>query len=411
MAARTATKGPKEVLFIWEGTDRKGVKVKGETRARTLTLAKASLRRQGIRTSKIRKKPASLFGSGGSSKIKAGEIAVFSRQLSTLVSAGVPLVQGLAIIAEGQENMALKKIVTKLAADLEGGSSLSAALSRHPKYFDSLFCDLVGAGESAGALDTMLDKIALYKEKTESIKKKIKKAMFYPIAVCVVAIIVTSILLIFVVPQFEEMFHSMGAELPAFTQMVVNASHGLARWWYVVFGGMAGFVMLVARMRRKSPEFARWMDKTILKAPVVGSILRRAAIARFARTLSTTFTAGVPLVEGLESVAGTAGNLIYHDAILRIRELVATGERLQTSMYKSNLFPPMVVQMVGIGEESGTLDDMLSKVADFYEEEVDNEVDALSSLMEPIIMVVLGILLGGLILAMYLPLFQMGGMV
>ena len=373
-------------------------------------IARTELRRQGYRVTKIRKKSKPLFGARVKA-IKPGDIAIFSRQLATMLSAGVPLVQAFDIIGKGHENPSMQAMLLSIKADIEGGDTLAEALKKKPLYFDELFCNLVEAGEHAGVLETLLDKIATYKEKTESMKKKIKKALTYPIAVIVVAFVVTAILLLFVVPVFEDMFKSFGADLPAFTRMVVNMSEWLKEWWWIVLGiiilAVYGFIFF----KKRSRPFNHFLDKTLLKVPVVGLILNKSAIARFARTLSTMSAAGVPLVDALQSVAGACGNIIYAEAVMKMREEVATGQRLQFAMSQAKLFPHMVQQMVAIGEESGSMDAMLAKVADFYEEEVDNLVDNLSSLMEPIIMVVLGILIGGLIVAMYLPIFKMGAAV
>ena len=392
--------------FIWEGVDKNRKKINGEIPAKSELVARTELRRQGYRVTKIKKKAKPLFA-----KIKAitpGDIAIFSRQLATMLKAGVPLVQAFDIIGKGHENPSMQTMLLSIKADLEGGDTLAEALKKKPQYFDELFCNLVKSGEHAGILDTLLDKVATYKEKTESMKKKIKKALTYPLAVIVVAFIVTSILLLFVVPVFEDLFKSFGADLPVFTQMVVNMSKGMKEWWWIVLGIIMLAVYVFIYFKRRSRPFNHFLDRTLLKLPVVGLILHKSAIARFSRTLSTMSAAGVPLVDALSSVAGACGNIIYNDAVLKMREEVATGQRLQFAMLQTHLFPHMVQQMVAIGEESGSMDDMLAKVADFYEEEVDNLVDNLSSLMEPFIMVILGILIGGLIIAMYLPIFKMG---
>lgn len=404
-----AEKAIKHSLFLWEGSDRRGTRIKGESRSASPAMVKADLRRQGINPIKVRKKPRPLFG--GKKKITPKDIAIFSRQLATMIGAGVPLVQGLDIVGRGHENPAMQELLLSVKADIEGGSNLTDALSKHPRYFDALFCNLVRAGEHAGILDSLLDKIATYKEKTEALKGKIKKALFYPAAVVIMAIIVTSILLLFVVPTFQNLFNSFGANLPAFTQMVINLSEWLQHWWWVVLLGMIACVAAFNQAKRRSPGFVEFLDRSVLKIPVIGGILNKAAIARFARTLGTMFAAGVPLVEALDSVAGATGNSVYTKAVHRVRENVSTGQQLQLSMQQTGLFPNMVVQMVAIGEESGALDSMLSKVADFYEEEVDNAVDGLSSLLEPLIMAVLGVLVGGLVIAMYLPIFKMGSVV
>jgi type IV pilus assembly protein PilC len=400
-----------QIDFIWNGVDKSGNKISKRTiSAHSETVAKAELKRQGFRVTTIKKKPKPLFKAKVKS-ITTGDIAVFARQLATMLEAGVPLVQSFDIIGKGHENPSMQDLLLSIKADIEGGNTLAAALKKKPLYFDELFCNLVAAGEQAGVLEALLDKIATYKEKTESIKKKIKKALTYPIAVIVVAFVVTAILLLFVVPVFEELFQSFGADLPSFTRMVINMSKWLQEWWWIVFGSIGSAIYAFIYFKKRSHQFNYFLDRTLLKIPVVGMILNKSSIARFARTLSTMSAAGVPLVEALESVAGACGNIIYSDAVLKMREEVATGQRLQFAMTQSNLFPHMVQQMVAIGEESGSMDAMLAKVADFYEEEVDNLIDNLSSLMEPFIMVILGILVGGLIVAMYLPIFKMGAAV
>lgn len=402
-----AEKALKLNLFAWEGTDRRGNRVKGESRGTNPSLVKAELRKQGIVPLKVKKKSA-LAGAGKGKAITPKDIAIFSRQLATMMSSGVPLVQSFDIIGKGHENPKMQQLVMTVKTDIEGGGNLADSLRKHPLYFDDLVCNLVEAGEAAGVLDTLLDKIATYKEKTEALKAKIKKALFYPTAVIVVAFIVTAILLIFVVPQFESLFKGFGADLPAFTQMVVNMSRFMQDYWYLVFGAIGGIVYGLLQAKKRSRKFNQALDRLVLKMPVVGEIMTKAAIARYARTLSTMFAAGVPLVEALESVSGATGNIVYADAVLRMRDQVATGQQLQLAMTQTGLFPNMVVQMVAIGEESGSLDAMLGKVADFYEREVDDAVDALSSLLEPLIMAILGVLVGGLVIAMYLPIFKMG---
>jgi len=394
-------------LFIWTGMDKRGIRVKGQTRGTNPSLIRADLRKQGIKPLKV-KKQSSLFSKGAKKSIAQKDIAIFFRQLATMMSAGVPLVQAFEIIGRGHDNAGMRVLLLKIKNEVESGTSLSESLAKHPVYFDDLVISLVNAGEQAGVLETLLDKIATYKEKTEYLKSKIKKAMFYPAAVIVVAVIVTAILLIFVVPQFEELFTSFGADLPAFTRMVVNLSEFMQQWWWLVFGIVIGSVIGFLQAKKRSRVFARAFDRFILKVPVIGPIMHKAAVARYARTLGTMFAAGVPLVEALESVSGATGNVVYSDAVLMIRDSVATGQQLQFAMSQTGLFPNMVEQMVAIGEESGALDDMLNKVADFYEQEVDDAVDALSSLLEPLIMSVLGILIGGLVVAMYLPIFKLG---
>lgn len=394
-------------IYTWEGLNKNGDRVKGEIPADNEATARAELRRNGINVVKIRKKPKSLF-SGGQKKIIPGDIAYFLRQMTTMLQSGVPLVQAFEIVGRGNEKAAMRELVLKLKADVEGGETFAAALAKHPRYFDDLVVNLVEAGEQAGTLDTLLDKIATYKEKTEALKAKIKKALFYPAAVVVVAIVVTAILLIYVVPQFEALFQGFGADLPVFTRMVVDLSEFTQSWWWAILAVLIAIGFIFAKARQRSPRFARFIDIISLKAPAFGPILRKAAIARFARTLATMFTAGVPLVEALTSVSGATGNAVYREATLRMRDETEAGGQLQWSMRNTAVFPNMVVQMVAIGEESGSLDSMLSKVADFYEAEVDNAVDSLSSLLEPLIMVILGVLVGGLVVAMYLPIFQMG---
>lgn len=396
-----------QVDFIWEGKDKNGKTSKGVFSAKSETVAKAELRRQGYRVTKIKPKPKPLFKSRPKA-ITPGDIAIFSRQLATMLKAGVPLVQSFDIVGKGNENPSMQELLLGIKADVEAGDRLAEALNRRPMYFDELFCNLVEAGEHAGVLETLLDKIATYKEKTESMKKKIKKALTYPIAVVVVAFIVTAILLIFVVPVFADLFKSFGADLPAFTKMVVAMSEWMQEYWWIVILSVVATVYTFSYFKKRSRPFNHFLDRTLLKIPVVGLIMNKSAVARFARTLSTMSAAGVPLVDALQSVAGACGNIIYSDAVLKMREEVATGQRLQFAMSQAGLFPHMVQQMVAIGEESGSIDAMLAKVADFYEEEVDNLVDNLSSLMEPIIMVVLGTLVGGLVVAMYLPIFKMG---
>jgi type IV pilus assembly protein PilC len=403
--AEKALKQPE--IFIWTGTDKRGVRVKGQTRSSNPALIKADLRKQGIKPLKIKKQSA-LFKKTAKKKIIPKDIAVFFRQLATMMSAGVPLVQAFEIIGRGHENEGMRDLILKIKAEVESGTSLSESLAKHPLYFDNLVISLVGAGEHAGVLEVLLDKIATYKEKTEYLKAKIKKAMFYPTAVIIVAVIVTAILLIFVVPQFEELFSNFGADLPAFTRVVVNLSEFMQSYWWLIFGIIAGTFVGFMQAKKRSRNFGRALDRLILKMPIIGIIMHKAAIARYARTLATMFAAGVPLVEALESVSGATGNVVYSDAVLMIRDSVATGQQLTFAMNQTGLFPNMVEQMVAIGEESGSLDSMLSKVADFYEQEVDDAVDALSSLLEPLIMSILGILIGGLVVAMYLPIFKMG---
>jgi type IV pilus assembly protein PilC len=397
-------------MFTWEGTDKRGARVKGETRAASVALARAELRRQGVNPLKVAKKSQPLFGKK-KKKIKPGDIAIFSRQMATMMSSGVPLVQSFEIIGKGHENPSMADLVLAIKADVEAGNPLAEALARHPRHFDDLYCNLVRAGEHAGILESLLDKIATYMEKTEALKSKIKKAMFYPIAVIVVAFIVTTILMLFVIPQFQSMFSNFGADLPAMTLMVIAISKFFQSYWWLIFGSIGGGIYAFIEAKHRSERFRHFLDRTVLKIPVFGTILNKAAIARFARTLSTMFAAGVPLVEGMGTVAGASGNVVYSEAILRIRDDISTGAPLNQSMRQTDLFPNMVVQMVAIGEEAGSVDSMLGKVADFYEQEVDDAVDGLSSLLEPIIMAFLGVVIGGLVVAMYLPIFKMGQVV
>ncbi len=393
------------VTYSWSGKDKTGKKLKGEIKAKSQTIARSELRRQNITVKRIGKKGKPLFSSG--KKISPQDISLFSRQLATMMESGVPMVQSFEIIEGGQKNPNMAKLLNKVKTDIQSGLSLSESLSKHPVQFDELYCNLVAAGEKAGVLDELLDTIATYKERTEEIKGKIKKAMYYPAAVLVVAFGVSALLLLKVVPQFEEMFKSFGADLPGLTQMVVAASEALQENFFfyliVVVGVIVGFIML----KNRSVKFAHAIDRMALKMPIVGNILNNAAIARFSRTLSTTFAAGVPLVEGLDTVAGAVGNIVYKEAVLKIKSDVSTGHQLQLAMQQVNVFPHMVVSMASIGEESGNLDKMLAKVADYYETEVANDVDAMSSLIEPLVMVVIGGLVGVMIVAMYLPIFKL----
>lgn len=405
-----AEKAIKTSTFAWEGTDRRGGKMKGEMSGQNPALVKAQLRKQGINPIKVRKKTKSLLAGAGQ-KIKPMDIAIFTRQMATMMKAGVPLLQSFDIIGEGLEKPNMRKLVEEVKQDVAAGNSLAASLRKRPLYFDDLYCNLVEAGEQAGALETLLDRVATYKEKTEALKAKIKKAMNYPIAVIVVAVIVSAILLIKVVPQFQSVFAGFGAELPAFTMMVVNLSELLQKWWLAVLIAIAAAIYTITELHKRSEKFRDSTDRGLLKAPIVGKILYMSSVARFARTLSTTFAAGVPLVEALDSVAGATGNVVFRNAVNKIKQDVSTGMQLNFSMRSTSVFPAMALQMTAIGEESGALDDMLDKVASHYETEVDNMVDGLTALMEPMIMAVLGILVGGLVVAMYLPIFQMGSVV
>ncbi len=397
-------------IFVWTGTDKRGIKVKGQSKGTNPSLVKAELRKQGINPIKV-KKQSTLFAKRGKRTIIPKDIAIFFRQLATMLGAGVPLVQSFDIIGTGHENAGMRDLILSIKNEVESGTSLAESLEKHPVHFDELVISLVAAGEAAGVLESLLDKIATYKEKSEYLKSKIKKALFYPTAVVIVAFIVTAILLIFVVPQFEALFSDFGADLPAFTALVVSMSRFMQDWWWLVFGIAIGTVMGILQAKKRSRAFNRTFDRLLLKVPIIGPIMHKAAVARYARTLSTMFAAGVPLVEALESVAGATGNVVYSDAVLMVRDSVATGQQLNFAMSQTGVFPNMVEQMVAIGEESGALDSMLAKVADFYEQEVDDAVDALSSLLEPLIMSVLGVMVGGLVVAMYLPIFKMGAVI
>ena len=396
--------------FTWVGLDKRGIKIKGESVSKNANLVKADLRKQGINPQVVKAKAKPLFGSSGK-KITGRDIAVFSRQLATMMAAGVPMVQGFEIVSGGQSNQRMKDLLTNIKTDIEGGSALHEALGKYPVQFDELFVNLVKAGESAGVLDTVLDTIATYKENIENIKGKIKKAMFYPAAVLAVAVIVASILLIFVIPQFEQVFQNFGADLPAFTQMLVEMSRFMVSYWWMVLGIFIAVVVGIIFLYKRSTKFAHFVGRMMLKIPIIGEILRQSAIARYARTLGVTFKAGVPLVEALDSVSNATGSVVYNDAVKRIREDVAVGHQLQLAMKQTGLFPNMVTQMVAIGEEAGALDAMLFKIAEFYETEVNNAVDALSSLLEPLIMVIIGVVVGGMVVGMYLPIFKLGAVV
>ena len=399
-----------QTIYLWQGTDKNGKKTKGEMPGASQALVKAQLRKQGVNATKVKRKPKDLFGPK-KQKITPNDIAIFSRQLATMMKAGIPLVQSFEIVGDSLENPSMAALVRNVRDDVAAGNNFADSIRKHPRYFDELFCNLVESGEQSGALETMLDRVATYKEKTEALKSKIKKAMNYPIAVVVVALIVTGILLVKVVPQFAETFSSFGADLPAFTLFVLGLSDiAIAHWWKVLIGlGIAGYCFKEARIRSKA--FADFIDRLALKLPIIGPIVEKSCYARFTRTLSTTFAAGVPLVDALESVAGATGNIVYSSATRRIKADVSSGQQLNFAIRPTNLFPVMINQMVGIGEESGALDAMLDKCATYYEAEVDNAVDGLTSLMEPIIMSVLGTLIGGLMIAMYLPIFQLGQVV
>ncbi len=404
---RTTTQ---QVPFVWEGTDKRGVKMKGEQTAKTANLLRAELRRQGITPSVVKPKPKPLFGAAGS-KISTKDIAFFSRQMATMMKSGVPIVGSLEIIGSGHKNPRMKKMVDQVRTDIEGGSSLYEAISRHPVQFDELYRNLVKAGEGAGVLETVLETVATYKENIEALKGKIKKALFYPAMVMAVALVVSSILLVWVVPQFEDVFKGFGAELPAFTQMIVSASRFMVAYWWllliVLVGTITGFIFAYKR----SPAMQHGMDRLILKVPIIGQIMHNSSIARFARTLAVTFRAGVPLVEALDIVAGATGNSVYEKSVLRMRDDVSVGYPVNVAMKQTNLFPHMVIQMTAIGEEAGALDAMLFKVAEYFEQEVNNAVDALSSLLEPLIMVFIGTIVGGMVIGMYLPIFKLASVV
>ena len=397
--------------FAYEGVDRKGAKIKGELPAKNLALAKVNLRKQGITIRSIREKKKNILEGLMKKKVTTLDITIFTRQLATMMKAGVPLVQGFEIVAEGLENPAMREVVLGIKGEVEGGNTFAGALRKYPQYFDNLFCSLVESGEQSGALETMLDRVAIYKEKSELLKQKIKKAMKYPATVVVVAIVVTIILMVKVVPVFEELFTSFGADLPAFTKMVVTMSEWMQKYWFLLIIGIGAAIFGFLEIKSRSKKFRDFLDKAALKAPIFGDLVYKAIIARFSRTLATTFAAGVPLIDALESTAGATNNVVYEEAVMKIREDVATGQQLQFAMRVTNKFPSMAVQMVSIGEESGALDSMLDKVATHYENEVDNAVDGLTAMMEPLIMAVLGILVGGLVIAMYLPIFQMGSVV
>ena len=403
-----ANRAPKTNVYVWQGKSRQGNKLSGTMASHDINIVKAQLRKQGVMNATVKKKGITL---GGGKKIKPMDIAIFTRQMATMMQAGVPLLQSFTIIIEGLENANMRKLVEQVRNDIAGGSSFAGALRKHPLYFDELYCNLVASGETSGALDTLLDRVATYKEKSEALKSKIKKAMNYPIAVVVVAAIVTSILLLKVVPQFQEIFEGFGAELPAFTQLVIAISEALQEYGLYILGGLIGLFFAIRGMLRRSEPLRNQVDKMLLKMPVIGDILYNSAVARYGRTLATTFSAGVPLVDALDSVSGATGNVVFKNAVQQVKADVSTGVQLHISMMSSGVFPSLALQLTAIGEESGALDTMLEKVATHYEAEVDNAVDGLTALLEPIIMAVLGVLIGGLIIAMYLPIFQMGNAV
>lgn len=408
MAVKKAEMMP---TFAYDGVDRKGAKIKGEMPAKNMALAKVMLRKQGITIKNIREKRKNILEGLSKKKVTTLDITIFTRQLATMMKAGVPLVQSFEIVAEGLDNPSMREVVLGIKGEVEGGNTFAGALKKYPQYFDRLFCSLVESGEQSGALETMLDRVAIYKEKSELLKQKIKKAMKYPIAVLAVALIVTMILMVKVVPVFESVFSSFGADLPAFTKLVVNMSEWMQKWWFVVIICIVVVIFSFLEAKKRSQKFRDFLDKAALKAPIFGDLVYKAIIARYSRTLATTFAAGVPLIDALESTAGATNNVVYETAVMKIRDDVATGQQLQFAMRVTDKFPSMAIQMVAIGEESGALDAMLDKVATHYENEVDNAVDGLTSMMEPLIMAVLGVLVGGLVIAMYLPIFQMGSVV
>ena len=404
--ATAQTKGAKELVFEWEGKDRNGKQVRGETRAAGENQVLAALRRQGIKPGKIRKRR---MRSGKS--IKPKDLAIFTRQLATMMKAGVPLLQAFDIVGRGNANASVTRLLNDIRTDVETGTSLSAAFRKYPMYFDNLYCNLVEAGEQAGILDQLLDRLAVYMEKTEAIKSKIKSALMYPISVVVVAFVVVAVIMIFVIPAFKEVFSSFGADLPAPTLFVIAMSEFFVSYWYLIFGGIGGGLYFFFQSWKRNEKMQKFMDRLLLKVPVFGDLIYKSVIARWTRTLSTMFAAGVPLVESLDSVGGAAGNSVFTDATLKIQQEVSTGTNLTAAMTNTNLFPTMVLQMCSIGEESGSIDHMLGKAADFYEAEVDDMVAGLSSLMEPIIIVFLGGLIGGIVVSMYLPIFKLGQVV
>lgn len=396
--------------YDWIALDKRGKRMKGDMAAKNASLVKAELRRQGMNPQTVKERGKPLFGATGS-RVKPRDVAIFSRQIATMMASGVPMVQSFEIIADGQKNIRFKNMLTDVKQTIEGGSALHEALAKYPVEFDELYRNLVHAGEASGVLDTVLDTVATYKERTEAIKAKIKKALFYPVMVLAVALLVSMIMLLFVVPVFAQTFKDAGAELPAPTQIVISASEFMKAYWWAVIGGIVGGVVALVMANKRSLKFAHFLDRVMLKLPVIGNILRQSAIARFARTLGVTFRAGVPLVEALDAVAGATGSVVYGDAVKQMREDVAVGHQLQLSMRQTGVFPNMVVQMTAIGEESGALDHMLFKVAEFYEEEVNNAVDTLATLLEPLIMVILGVLVGGMVISLYLPIFKLAGTV
>lgn len=413
MAQAQASKAKKvEVpdIYLWQGTNKQGRRVKGQLSADNVNQVRAELRRQGIAPLKIKKKPKDLFAPR-KPKIKPADIAIFSRQLATMMSSGVPLMQSLQIIGEGHENASMQEMVLAIKSDVESGTSLADSLGKFPLHFDDLYVNLVNAGEQSGTLETLLHEIADYQEKTEALKSKIRKALVYPTAIIVVAFIVTSILMIFVIPQFEALFTGFGADLPGLTKMVISLSQWFQEYWWLLFGGIIGAIVGFLAAKKRSRKLQHFLDRLLLKLPIIGNVLHKGAIARFARTFSTMFKAGVPMVEAMTSVAGATGNIVFSEATLDMRDEVATGTQLNKAMLDTELFPNMAIQMTAIGEESGSLDSMLAKVADFFEREVDEAVDNMTALMEPLIMAFLGVVIGTLVIAMYLPIFKLGAVV
>lgn len=410
-AQRTPLKKPQheEPTFLWEGTDKRGVKVKGELRGSNPNLIKAELRRQGVVPLRVKKKPKPLLKAGGS--ITGKDIMLFTRQLYTMLNSGIPVVQALEMVGRGSKKPKLRDLILGVKADVEGGTTFADALRRHPRHFDHLYCSLVHAGEEAGVLEALLNKIAVYLEKSEAIKSKIKKAMIYPAIVLLVAFVATAFIMIFVIPQFESLFKGFGADLPAFTRLIITISQVFQAWWWAIFGGIGLAIFGFIEARKRSPNFKNTVERLSLRLPLFGNIIALSANARFARTLSTMFGGGVPLVDAMASVAGATGNIVYEKAVLEMREAVSTGQQLNFAMRQTSLFPDMVIQMVAIGEEAGSLSDMLAKVAEFYEEELDATVNALTTLIEPLVMVVLAVLVGSLVIAMYLPIFKLAAVV
>jgi len=407
---KKAKKPQMDPVFVWQGTNKQGRRIKGEQSGVNINAVRSQLRRQGITPIKVKKKPKDLFAAR-KPPIKPADIAVFSRMLATMMSAGVPLMQAMQIIGEGHENASMQEMILAIKTDVESGTSLAESLGKFPLHFDDLFVNLVNAGEQSGTLETLLHEIAAYKEKTEALKAKIKKALVYPIAILVVAFVVTAILMIFVIPQFQELFAGFGADLPGLTLIVIQISGVFTEYWWLIFGSIIGTVVGILEAKKRSRKVQHFLDRLLLKIPVIGIIMEKGAIARFARTFSTMFKAGVPLTEAMDSVAGATGNIVFSEATIVMKDEVSTGTQLNVAMKQSELFPNMVIQMVAIGEESGSLDSMLAKVADFFEAEVDDAVDNMTALMEPMIMAFLGIVIGTLVIAMYLPIFKLGAVV